>query len=202
MLQTCIRNELVQEQTMTGIILSGGENSRMGANKAFLTRDGERLIDRTVKIFKDLFREVILVTNDPLEYLDLDVQIVTDIYKKKKALGGIYTGLFYTSCDHAFVTACDMPFLNERFIAYMMEQIRDDDIIVPQTADGLQPLHAIYSRRCLPAIKNLLLQDKLKVTGFYKGLKSLYIPEEIIKTYDPEFRMFLNINTPEDVNLL
>ncbi len=187
---------------MTGIILSGGENSRMGANKAFLTRDGERLIDRTVKIFKDLFREVILVTNDPLEYLDLDVQIVTDIYKKKKALGGIYTGLFYTSCDHAFVTACDMPFLNQRFIAYMMEQIRDYDIIVPQTADGLQPLHAIYSRRCLPAIKNLLLQDKLKVTGFYKGLKSLCIPEEIIKTFDPGFRMFLNINTPEDVNLL
>ena len=202
MLQTCIRNELVQEQTMTGIILSGGENSRMGVNKAFLTRDGERLIDRTVKIFKDLFREVILVTNDPLAYLDLDVQIVTDIYKKKKALDGIYTGLFYTSCDHAFVTACDMPFLNQRFIAYMMEQIRDYDIIVPQTADGLQPLHAIYSRKCLPAIKNLLLQDKLKVTGFYKGLKSLYIPEEIIKTYDPEFRMFLNINTPEDVNLL
>ena len=202
MLQTCIRNELVQEQTMTGIILSGGENSRMGANKAFLIQDGERLIDRTVKIFKDLFREVILVTNDPLEYLDLDVQIVTDIYKKKKALDGIYTGLFYTSCDHAFVTACDMPFLNQRFIAYMMEQIRDYDIIVPQTADGLQPLHAIYSRKCLPAIKNLLLQDKLKVTGFYKGLKSLYIPEEIIKTYDPEFRMFLNINTPEDVNLL
>jgi molybdenum cofactor guanylyltransferase len=201
-LQTCIRNELVQEQTMTGIILSGGENSRMGANKAFLTRDGERLIDRTVKIFKDLFREVILVTNDPLEYLDLDVQIVTDIYKKKKALGGIYTGLFYTSCDHAFVTACDMPFLNQRFIAYMMEQIRDYDIIVPQTADGLQPLHAIYSRRCLPAIKNLLLQDKLKVTGFYKGLKSLCISEEIIKTFDPGFRMFLNINTPEDVNLL
>ncbi len=202
MLQTCIRNELVQEQTMTGIILSGGENSRMGANKAFLTRDGERLIDRTVKIFKDLFREVILVTNDPLAYLDLDVQIVTDIYKKKKALGGIYTGLFYTSCDHAFVTACDMPFLNQRFIAYMMEQIRDYDIIVPQTADGLQPLHAIYSRRCLPAIKNLLLQDKLKVTGFYKGLKSLCISEEIIKTFDPEFRMFLNINSPEDLTQL
>jgi len=187
---------------MTGIILSGGENSRMGANKAFLTRDGERLIDRTVKIFKDLFREVILVTNDPLEYLDLDVQIVTDIYKRKKALGGIYTGLFYTFCDHAFVTACDMPFLNQHFIAYMMEKIHDYDIIVPQTADGFQPLHAIYSRRCLPAIKNLLLQDKLKVTGFYKGLKSLCIPEEIIKTFDPEFRMFLNINTPEDVNLL
>jgi molybdopterin-guanine dinucleotide biosynthesis protein A len=201
-LQTCIRNEFVQEQTMTGIILSGGENSRMGANKAFLTRDGERLIDRTVKIFKDLFREVILVTNDPLEYLDLDVQIVTDIYKRKKALGGIYTGLFYTSCGHAFVAACDMPFLNQRFIAYMMEQIRDYDIIVPQTADGLQPLHAIYSRRCLPAIKNLLLQDKLKITGFYKGLKHRCIPEKIIKTFDPEFRMFLNINTPEDMNLL
>ena len=86
---------------MTGIILSGGENSRMGANKAFVVMDGERLIDRLLKIFKDLFREVIVVTNAPLDYIDLDITIVTDIYPGKKALGGIYTGLFYATCPQA-----------------------------------------------------------------------------------------------------
>jgi molybdenum cofactor guanylyltransferase len=187
---------------MTGIILSGGENSRMGRNKAFLVVDGERLIDRILKIFRNLFGEVILVTNQPLDYLDLDVTLVTDIYPGKKALGGIYTGLFYADCSHAFVAACDMPYLNPAFIAHMMEKAAPHDIVVPQTAEGLQPLHAIYSRKCLPAIKNCLLQDKLKITGFYKGLKSLCIPEKIIKTFDPEVRMFLNINNPEDLTRL
>lgn len=183
---------------MTGIILSGGENSRMGANKAFLVIDGERLIDRTLRIFKNFFREVILVTNSPLDYLDLDVTLVTDIYPGKKALGGIYTGLFYAGCKHAFVAACDMPFLNPHFIAYMMEQAPAYDIVVPEAPEGLQPLHAIYATTCLPNMKRLIGRNELKVTGFYKGLKCLTISETIQKTFDPENRMFININTRDD----
>ena len=187
---------------MTGIILSGGENSRMGANKAFLVIDGERLIDRTLRIFKDLFSEVILVTNSPLDYLDLDVTLVTDIYPGKKALGGIYTGLFYAGCMHAFVAACDMPFLNPHFIAYMMGQAAAHDIVVPEAPEGLQPLHAIYATSCLPNMKRLINQDRLKITGCYKSLKCLTISETIQKTFDPENRMFININTRDDLRII
>jgi molybdopterin-guanine dinucleotide biosynthesis protein A len=89
----------------------------MGENKAFVVMDGERLIDRTLRIFRSLFRETIIVTNSPLDYLDCDAAIVTDIYPGKKALGGVYTGLFYAADPHAFVAACDMPCLNPGFIA-------------------------------------------------------------------------------------
>jgi molybdopterin-guanine dinucleotide biosynthesis protein A len=184
---------------MTGIILSGGENSRMGANKAFVVVDGERLIDRILKIFRALFKDVIVVTNSPLDYLDLDATLVTDIYPGKKALGGIYTGLFYATCSHAFVAACDMPYLNPHFIACMMKRAPAYDIVVPETPEGLEPLHAIYAKSCLPHMKRLILQDRLKVTGFYKGLKCLTIPENIQKTFDPEDRMFINVNTREDL---
>jgi molybdopterin-guanine dinucleotide biosynthesis protein A len=184
---------------MTGIILSGGENSRMGVNKAFVVIDGERLIDRILNIFRGLFKDIIVVTNSPLDYLDLDVTLVTDIYPGKKALGGIYTGLFYATCPHAFVAACDMPYLNPRFMAYMMERAPAHDIVVPETPEGLEPLHAIYAKSCLPHMKRLILQDRLKVTGFYKGLKCLTIPEAIQKTFDPEDRMFINVNTREDL---
>jgi len=184
---------------MTGIILTGGKNTRMGTNKAFLDINGERLIDRTVGIFKDLFGEIILSTNSPLDYLDHDAVIVTDIIKNKGALGGIYTGLFFASHEHAFVSACDMPFLNKSFIEYMIERRGDNDIVVPKTSEGLQPLHAIYSRRCLPAIKRIIDRDQLKITGFYKGLKTLEIPEDVIKSYDPEGKMFINVNTREDL---
>ncbi|PKN61035.1 MAG: molybdenum cofactor guanylyltransferase [Deltaproteobacteria bacterium HGW-Deltaproteobacteria-11] len=187
---------------MTGIILAGGENSRMGANKAFVIIEGERLIDRTLKIFRDLFKDVIVVTNSPLDYLDLDVTLVTDIYPGKKALGGIYTGLFYATCPHAFVAACDMPYLNQRFIAWMMEQAPAYDLVVPESPDGLEPLHAIYAKSCLPHMQRRIIQDKLKVTGFYKGLKCLTIPAAIQQTFDPENRMFVNVNTREDLDRL
>ena len=187
---------------MTGIILSGGKNTRMGTNKAFIRVGRERLIDRTVRIFKEVFKEVILVTNSPLEYLDQDVKIAVDIIKEKGALGGIYTGLFYSTFDYSFVSACDMPFLNKSFIEYMIDNVGHHDIAVPNLPDGPQPLHAIYSRKCLYPIKKHIDMDRLKITSVYKRLKTLKIPADIIKSFDPEGRMFFNVNSKDDLKSL
>jgi molybdopterin-guanine dinucleotide biosynthesis protein A len=185
---------------MTGIILAGGKNTRMGATKAFLTINGTRLIDTILKVYRNIFPEIIIVTNDPLDYTEFsDVVVVTDIYKEKKALGGIYTGLFYASCEYSFVIACDMPFINIDFILYMTKLTGKHDIIVPLPDDGYQPLHAVYSQRCLPAMKRLITADKLKVTGVYKEMRLMTITEEQIKPFNPDGRLFLNINTPEDL---
>lgn len=187
---------------MTGIILSGGRSTRMGENKAFVRVDGERLIDRNVRLFKSVFREVIIITAAPLDYLDQAAAIATDIYPGKGALGGIYTGIFYASEEHAFVAACDMPFLNRDFLEYMVSRAAGHDIVVPAPPDGLQPLHAVYSRRCLPAIKGMIERNRLKITGFYPGHRILTINPEVIRTFDPQGRMFMNVNTPEDLRKL
>ncbi|OPY08394.1 MAG: putative molybdenum cofactor guanylyltransferase [Syntrophus sp. PtaB.Bin001] len=184
---------------MTGIILAGGKNSRIGKNKAFLEIAGERLIDQTIRIFRQLFPEVILVTNEPHLYLNQDVTLVTDIYKEKGPLGGLYAGLFYASFEKAFLSACDMPYLNIEFIRYMMERAEGYDIVIPETSEGYFPVHAVYSRRCLPSIKGLLIKNRLKMTGCFKGARVLFIPESVIKSYDPEEKMLLNINTDQDL---
>ena len=188
------------KKDMTGIILAGGKNSRMGINKAFLEIDGTRLIDNILAVYQKIFPEIIIVTNDPLSYTEFsDTVVVTDIYKEKGALGGIYTGLFYATYDYSFVAACDMPFLNEDFIIYLTEQTDKFDIVVPELPEGFQPLHAIYSRNCLSHIKKLLIADKLKIAGFYKEVRLLCISEEKIKPFNKDRRLFLNINTPEDL---
>lgn len=184
---------------MTGIILSGGKNTRMGTNKALLQVDGMRLIDRTVSLFRSLFREVIIVTADPLDYLDQETVIVTDILPDRGALGGLYTGLFYATEEQAFVAACDMPFMNRDFLQYMASQAAGYDIVVPAPRDGLQPLHAVYARRCLPSIRSLLDRNRLQIKAFYPGHRILEIPPEVLRLYDPAGRMFVNLNAPEDL---
>jgi molybdopterin-guanine dinucleotide biosynthesis protein A len=187
---------------MTGVILSGGKSSRMGKNKAFLPVNGERLIDRIVRLFRAVFKEVIIVTSSPLDYLDQDATVVTDIHPGKGALGGIFTGLFYAREEYAFIAACDMPFLNRAFLEHMVSQAAGYDIIVPASPDGLQPLHAVYTRRCLPVIRGLIERDRLKITGFYPGHRLLKISPEVIRSFDPEGRMFLNVNTQDDLRNL
>jgi molybdopterin-guanine dinucleotide biosynthesis protein A len=188
------------KKDMTGIILAGGKNSRMGINKAFLEIDGIRLIDKAINIYREIFSEIIIVTNDPLSYIEFtDAEIVTDIYKGKGPLGGIYTGLFYSKNDYTFISACDMPYLNKDFISYLTTHTGKYDIIVPELSDGFQPLYAIYSQNCLSHIKKLLIADKLKITGFYKEVRQLSIPEEKIIPFNKDGRLFLNFNTPEDL---
>ena len=188
---------------MTGIILSGGKNTRMGTNKALMHINGERLIDRTIRIYRDLFSEIILVTNEPLVYLDLDVTIVTDLEKNKGPLMGIYTGIFYASCDHIFIAACDMPFFNAAFIRYLMDRTAaDDDIVVPKSANGFEPLHAVYSKRCLRPIRRLLDTNRLKITEFYRGMTPKIIGEDMIRSFDPDGHMFINVNAPQDLHAI
>ena len=79
---------------MTGIILCGGQSSRMGCSKALMEYKGVRLIERITCVLKGLFKEIVLVTNRPGDYYGLDVEIVTDLIPGKGAIGGLYTGLF------------------------------------------------------------------------------------------------------------
>ena len=101
---------------ITGIILAGGKNSRMGTNKAYLEIDGERLIDKTLSIYRQIFTEIIIVTNDPLSYMEFtDAAVVTDIYKGKGPLGGIYTGLFYSKNHYRFCQRLRYALPEQRF---------------------------------------------------------------------------------------
>ncbi len=184
---------------ITGIILAGGKNLRMGKNKAFLQIGGRRIIDRIKDLFLEIFDEVLVVTNSPLEYVDLNLRLVSDLTPDKGSLGGIYTGLFHSSHAHAFVAACDMPFLNRSLIKHMTQLAPKFDIVIPKTSDGLQPLHAVYSQTCLPFMEELLRQNNLKIIDFFHRVEVGEVPTEEILPFDPDLKAFLNINTPEDL---
>jgi molybdopterin-guanine dinucleotide biosynthesis protein A len=187
------------QQPVTGVILAGGKNIRMGESKAFLEIAGQRIIDRTVELFKGIFSQVILITNTPLEYSYLDIEIVIDIVPKRGALIGIYTGLFYSSHPYCFVTACDMPFLNRKVIEYMITISKDYDVVIPHLSDGYHPLHAIYSKKCINSIEKLIHEDNLKIIDFFDKIKAKEVTTDEINSLDPTLNSFLNINTPEDL---
>jgi len=185
----------------TGVILSGGLNSRFdGKNKALLSVGGRRIIDRLLDVFSDLFDEIILVTNHPQHFLKWDLTIVTDVFDLRSSLTGIHTGLFYMKNPYAFFSACDTPFLKKEIVEILVEQIEQKiDIIMPETAAGFEPLCAIYSKRCLKPAEDHLRANKVKIQWAFRSNRIKYIAENQLRPADPELRSFLNINTPEDL---
>ena len=160
----------------TGVILSGGLNTRFnGQNKAYIRVGQKRILDRLYDVFSDLFDEIILVTNQPLQFLDWDLTIVTDIFSARSSLTGIHAGLFYMKNPFAFFSACDTPFLKRELVKTLVEQIENNtDIIMPETAAGFEPLCAIYSKRCLKQAEQHLKDQKKMI-----GLKRFGKPEEV-----------------------
>lgn len=183
----------------TGIILAGGKNTRMGENKAFIRVEGRRIIDRTAELFHQLFGKVILVTNQPLSYAHLDLEIVADLIPESSALIGIYTGLFYASTTYGFVAACDMPFLNRKVIEYMVSLQSGYDVVIPRLEDGYHPVHALYARRCLPLIERLIRSGTFKITAFFNRVRVREVTPREIGAQDPSLKAVLNINTPDDL---
>jgi len=179
---------------MTGVILAGGRNSRIGQNKAFLEIGGKMIIKKTIEIYKKIFDEILIITNTPEDYQYLGLKVYTDLIPNRGSLGGIYTGLHYSKSDYTFFSACDMPFLNEKVIRHIIKGARDYDIIVPYYKHRLHPLHAVYSKRCLPIFKGMVEENRLKI-------KALFLKFRVKKIADiPETRLppFSNINTKED----
>jgi molybdopterin-guanine dinucleotide biosynthesis protein A len=82
---------------------------------------------------------------------------------------------------------------------HMIDLIDAHDVVIPRVQGYLEPLHAIYSRRCLPFIEELLLQDNLRIIDFLDKVNVLEIPDRELKRFDPYFRFILNLNTPEDL---
>ena len=185
----------------TGVILSGGLSTRLnGKNKAFISVGGMRILDRLYRIFSDLFNETILVTNDPRQFVKWDLTIVTDIFQVRSSLTGIHTGLFYMKNSFGFFTACDIPFLSKDLVAILIENIEaNKDIIMPETTAGLEPLCAIYSKRCLNTAEHHIKQNKFKIQQALGKHRWKIISESKLRSKDPELISFFNINTPQDL---
>jgi molybdopterin-guanine dinucleotide biosynthesis protein A len=192
--------------SLTGIILSGGKSVRMGRDKAFIEIDGIPIIQRIYDIFQKIFTEIIIVTNQKEFYSGFKAKIVSDLIINNGALGGLYTGLFFSSNPYSFCVACDMPFLKESMIQYLIKQANGYDVIVPRTEDGLQPLHAVYSKNCLESIKNIIGIGKYKIIDFYPLVKTKIIEESEFISLDINLNLmresFVNINTPGELNFL
>ncbi len=185
----------------SGIILAGGENKRFfGENKALLALDGKTIIDRIYSVFTSLFDDIVLVTNTPESYLGFDATIVRDLFPVRSSMTGIHAGLFYAAHPHAFVAACDMPFLQSGLVSYLASQIRENiDVVIPKTEKGLEPLCAVYARDCIGLLERKILEHKFKIQQIFNKNRVKKIPEAVLRKYDPDLASFFNVNSSGDL---
>jgi len=192
---------VVMGNSCTGIILAGGKNTRFsGTNKALLHVGAKRILDHLYDLFRALFQDIILVTNDPLAYLEWDLTIVTDLFPVRSSLTGIHAGLFFMTTPYAFFISCDMPFLRQGLVETVIEGIEPHiDVVVPETFKGLEPLCAVYSKHCLQPVTQQLVKEDFKIYHLFKKVRTKTIPEHKLRSQDRELVSLFNVNSPEEL---
>ena len=184
---------------LTVALIAGGQSSRMGTDKSFVTLAGKPLIEHLMARVDGLGK-TILITNRPDDYAHLGLPMYTDVIPDKGSLGGIYSAIHHSGSEWTLTLACDMPFVRAELLQHMIS-LRDDetDVIVPRVENYPQGLHALYRRTCLEPIRAKIEADRLKVIGFYGDVRVRYLDEPEYEPFDPAGLAFFNVNTPEDL---
>jgi molybdopterin-guanine dinucleotide biosynthesis protein A len=167
----------------------------MGTDKALLEIDGRPLMLRVADRISPVCGSVTIV-GDPVRYANPELRVVPDSFPGQGPLAGIEAALAATSAEANLIVACDMPSLDAATLEALFEA--GADCAVPQYEDGkLEPLCAVYHRRCHSRVRELLETGVRKVTEALRlletgGLEVRYLHMQARAT-------FANLNTPGDL---
>ena len=198
---------------ITAVILSGGKSIRMGTNKSFLKIGDKTIIEKLRDLLQSMFKDVILITNEPDDYKFLGLPIYEDIFRYRGPLAGIHSGLKHSKTNLNFIISCDLPFMTKQMINYLIQYKTNELITVAKTDGFIQQLAGKYSKECLsPAEKILkevvnsenrdMVQKKRKcnVLSLIDVVGAEIIPAESLPFYNED--LYFNMNRTEDYNLL
>ncbi len=189
---------------LTLAIQAGGESRRMGSDKGLVQFLGQALIQRVIERLAPLADEVLVTTNRPDDYRFLNLPLFCDLEPGRGALGGLYTALQAASHPLVAVVACDMPFASRELFEYQRDILLEQtlDVVIPSSPEGLEPFHAIYHREtCLPHIQVAMHQNAWKLISWFPEVKVHSVNLEKISQFDPQGIIFMNVNTPNDLQL-
>jgi molybdopterin-guanine dinucleotide biosynthesis protein A len=185
---------------ISGIVLAGGQSTRLQRDKTLLRLDDEWLLESIVNLLAALSDDVLVVTNSRDKFTDLQARPVLDSRPGMGPLGGIYSGLQAMRCERGLFLACDMPFLRPDFLQYLVQLSAGFDVVIPRIGCNTEPLQATYNRACIEPIAAVLDHGERRVVSFFPRVRVRYVDEAEIDVFDPQRVSFLNINTPEDLH--
>ena len=186
------------------IVLAGGKSKRLGRNKINEVIGDTTLLTRVITVLSAFKGTIIIVTAEdstiPDTFTYPKIKMVHDLYPGKGMIGGIITGLSVSKNYYNLVVACDMPFLNPDLLRYMISITEDNDLVAYKNKNELEPLHAIYSKNCLPILKEIM-QNNLRIFEMLDRIKVRYLSSMEINRYDPKNISFFNVNTEADLRI-
>ena len=180
-------------------ILAGGRSERMGRDKATAAFRGATLVRQVSDRVREVFSDIIVISSLHTAIEGVDAAVVKDLFPFRSPIVGVATALMLSEKPRVFAVACDMPFLSAEAMRCLVAEAGDEEITIPMTGGYYQPLHAIYSRSCLPHFLRLIGLNNLKVSAILPYVAVKAIEDRPCFYREDGGLVFSNINTREEL---
>lgn len=181
-------------------VLAGGPGARMGGHKPQRCVGGKRLIDLALAAVRELYQQVVVVTNEIGQFADLDCRLLTDRWPGQGPLAAIATAFLDTPAKTLLVVPVDLPLLQRPVLELVAAAQPGQLARAPIGPRGLEPLVCWLDRGCLPTVMRLLTSGERRTRRLLEEVEAHYIAEEAVKQVDPEWFSFMNVNYPDDLD--
>jgi len=184
----------------SAIILAGGRSSRMGRPKAELPFNGGTMLDYIVAEMTRVFDDLVVAVAEPklFAWEGYGARSIEDRVSYRGPVAALEQALREIEFDRAFVCSCDVPFVNGDLARKLCDMLGDDDVLIPRVDSKLQMLHAVYRKKCAKVLATMRKNGESRLHEIVNFAKARIVPEDEIRTLDPELLNFFNVNTPED----
>jgi len=171
----------------------------MGSDKAFLELGGEILVSRALKLASSVTPDLRIV-GDAKKYAAFG-PVIEDVYRDRGPMGGIHAALRVSIAELNLMLAVDLPFVEPRFLQYLISQAQESGAVVavPHAGGRWQPLCAVYRRAFLEVVEPALRAGKNKIDALFPSVETRVVDEAELIRGGFSAEMFRNLNTPEDL---
>jgi len=189
-------------KALAGLVLCGGESRRMGIDKALLALEGRPLVLRVAERLARVADPILLAPGRPGRLGELGYQEVPDEVPHAGPLAGLVAGL--AAAPHRLVAAVavDMPLTSPDLFRLLAELHEGEDAVVPVTASGPEPLHAVFDAAALQSLRASLSEGRRGLREALSRLRVREVSEAEWREADPTGRFATNVNRAGDLAAL
>lgn len=190
---------MVDPGRITGLILAGGQGSRLGGvDKGLQVFDGLPLAQRALQRLAPQVGRTMISANRHLdEYRRLQVPVWPDEGTPGSFAGplaGFLAGLRHCDTPYLLTVPCDCPHFPPDLAAHLAEGLvaAGADLALARTPTGLEPAFCLMKRELLASLARYVASGKRKVERWTAG-------ERRTEVLFDDSTAFFNINTPDDL---
>ena len=186
---------------MTGVVLAGGQGSRMGGvDKGLQPFRGRPMVAHVLERLAGQVDEVLINANrNPGDYARFGHRVIADeIAGFAGPLAGFERGLAHARGELVATVPCDSPFLPRDLVARLRSALEANgaDLAVARTGEQAHPVFCLMRRAVHASLREFLASGQRKIDRWYAALAVVEV------AFDDEPEGFLNINTREELSRL